>query len=114
MLFGEEDRFGFADRIVGQPLAVQAIHDGPVEAFPCTTVALKRQIEQRQNSVGDPVFICFHGAALVINGHPISTLLPLNDRMHPPQLVSSTCYLRFDAGRMRRGAEQDCKNEGGR
>src|SRR6267378_2842234 len=41
---------------------------------------------------------CLHRlpwASLVINGHPISTLLPPNDRMHPPQLFSSTYCLRL-------------------
>lgn len=45
--------------------------------------------------------------SLVINGHPISILLPPNDRMHPPQLFSSTYCLRFDASRLRHGAEHD-------
>ena len=54
-----------------------------------------------------PCLHLFPWASLVINGHPSSTLLLPNDRMHPPQLFSSTYYLRFDASRLRRGAEQD-------
>ena len=53
---------------------------------------------------------CLHRspcASLVINGHPISTLLPPNDGMHPPHLFSSTYCLRFDTSRSRRGAEHD-------
>jgi len=53
---------------------------------------------------------CLHRlprASLVINDHVISTLLPPNDRMHPPQLFSSTYCLHFDASRFRRGAKHD-------
>src|SRR5882724_880382 len=42
-----------------------------------------------------PCISLFPWASLVINGHPISSLLPPNDHVHPPQLFSSTYCLRL-------------------
>src|SRR5712671_4467188 len=42
-----------------------------------------------------PCLHLFPWASLVINGHHISTPLPRNDRVHPPQFFSSTYCLRL-------------------
>jgi hypothetical protein len=92
--FGAEEiaaRFGVTPHVVRQRLRLGAVSPKLMEVY----------------RSGDLAFHLFPWASLVINGHSISTPLPPIDRMDPRQLLSSTCYVRFDASRLRSGAEQD-------
>jgi len=63
-LFSEHDRFGLAYRIEDHSLFVQPTQRIPVMSFPCTSVVMNCQEEEREDHLVDFVFVVFHGIML--------------------------------------------------
>ena len=64
-LFGEHDGFGFAHGIEDHSLFVEAIHGPPVMTFPCTSVVMDCQEEQREHHLVDFVLVVIHELKLI-------------------------------------------------
>ena len=61
---GEHDRFGLAYRIEDHSLFVQPTECIPVMSFPCASVVMNCQEEEREDHLVDFVFVVFHGIML--------------------------------------------------
>jgi hypothetical protein len=59
-LFGEQNRFRLAHWIADQAFLVEPAHGIPVVTFPCATVAVEREKEEREHHLVDFVFVVVH------------------------------------------------------
>lgn len=83
---GQPDRLRAADRIVDEPLVVQAIQRRPVEALLGTILLAPIQVEQRQDHFVDGLGVDVHRVSF-LRGPPSRSGRPLPGRRIKEHLV---------------------------